>query len=123
VIILKIIKQYGKTIGIFLGILFILSFVIAILNSLNIIYSKGSDIIILVGMILTLFIIGLEYGKKAEKKGFLEGLKIGGSLIFILILINLIFYQTGCSIERFIYYAVLILSSTLGSMLGINKKH
>ncbi len=122
-IILKIIKQYGKTIGIFLGILFILSFVIAILNSLNIIYSKGSDIIILVGMILTLFIIGLEYGKKAEKKGFLEGLKIGGSLIFILILINLIFYQTGCSIERFIYYAVLILSSTLGSMLGINKKH
>lgn len=122
-IILKIIKQYGKTIGIFLGILFMLSFVIAILNSLNIIYSKGSDIIILVGMILTLFIIGLEYGKKAEKKGFLEGLKIGGSLIFILILINLIFYQTGCSIERFIYYAVLILSSTLGSMLGINKKH
>jgi len=109
--------------GIFLGILLLLAAILAIFNSFNILYSKGTDIFILIGMILLLFIIGFEFGKKAQKKGYLEGLKIGGCLIFLLLVINLLFYQTGFSLERILYYAVLILSSTLGSMLGINKKN
>lgn len=109
--------------GIFLGILLFFSAILALLNSFHIFYSKGTDLFILIGMILILFIIGLEYGKKASKKGYLEGLKIGVCLIFLLLFINLIFYQTAFSFERILYYIVLILSSTLGSMLGINKKH
>jgi len=120
---LKTLKTYGKTILFFLGVILVLSFIISLLNLGNILYSKATDTIILIGMILTLFIIGFEYGKKATKKGYMEGLKIGGCLIFLLIIINLLFYKTGFSIERFIYYVVLILSSTLGSMIGINKKH
>lgn len=86
-------------------------------------YTKGSDIVTMIGMILLFAIIGLQYGKKATSKGYLEGLKIGASLIFILIVINLLFYRTGFSLERFVYYIVLILSSTCGSMIGINKKN
>jgi len=120
---MKTLKMYGKTIGKFMGFLLIFAGILSLLNVCNFLYSKSTDLIIMIGMSLVLFFIGFNYGKKAEKKGFLEGLKIGGSIIFLLLVINLIFYQTGFSIERLIYYIVLILSSTLGSMIGINKKN
>ena len=120
---MKTLKQYGKTIAVFGGFLILLAMLLSLFQTFNILYSKSTDILIMIGMILSLFIIGFSYGKKAEKKGFLEGLKIGVCLIILLIFINLIFYQTGFSLERFLYYTVLILSSTFGSMIGINKKH
>ena len=120
---MKTLKIYGKTIGKFLAFLILLSGILAFFHTFNILYSKSTDAIIMIGMILTLFFIGFAYGKKAEKKGYIEGLKIGGCLIFLMVIINLIFYQTGFSFERILYYSVLILSSTLGSMIGINKKN
>ena len=119
---MKTLKKYGKTIGIFLGIILILCAVLACFNIGNILYTKSTDVIIMIGMIVIFAFIGFNFGKKAPSKGYLEGLKIGFSLIFLLIIINLLFYQTGFSISRFIYYIVLILSSTLGSMIGINRK-
>ncbi len=115
-------EKYGKTIGIFLGILLLFSFLLAVLNYFQIFYTKGMDLWIFLGMILVLFFIGFYWGKKAEKKGYLEGIKIGTCLIFLLIVINLLFYRTGFSFERLLYYLVLILSSTFGSMVGINGK-
>ena len=119
---MKTVKEYGKTMGIFLLIVLILTAILTCCNLANFLYTKSTDTITMIGMILLFTIIGFEYGKKAESKGYLEGLKIGSSLIFLLIIINLLFYQTGFSISRFIYYIVLILSSTLGSMIGINRK-
>lgn len=122
-IILKTLKIYGKTFLKVMGFIVLFAGILALFNSLDILFQKTTDVIIMIGMILVLFVIGFQYGKKATKKGFLEGLKIGGSLILLFIFINLIFYQTGFSLERIIYYVVLILSSTLGSMLGINRRH
>ena len=119
---MKNLKKYGKTVLIFLGVMIVFASILSLFNITNILYSKKTDIMIFIGMILILFIIGFEYGKKAPKKGYIEGLKIGGCLIFVLLFINLVFYQTGFSIEKILYYAVLILSSTLGYMVGINKK-
>jgi len=119
---MKILKKYSKTLIFFLITIFILSFIVSLLNITNTLYSKGSEIITIIGMILLFAIIGIEYGKKAQEKGYLEGLKIGLSLIFVLIIINILFYRSGFSLERLIYYIVLILTSTLGSMIGINKK-
>ncbi len=120
---MKTLKKYGKTILIFLGILCFFSIILSLFNLFSILYTKGTNLFIFIVMILTLFFIGFTWGKKALKKGYLEGLKIGLCLIFLLIVINLLFYRTGFSIERIIYYCVLILSSVLGSMIGINKKH
>lgn len=119
---MKTLKKYGKTLGIFLGIILILCAILACFNLGNILYTKSTDVIIMIGMILVFAFIGFTFGKKVPSKGYLEGLKIGASLIFLLIVINLLFYQTGFSISRLIYYIVLILSSTLGSMVGINRK-
>ena len=119
---MKNLQKYGKTLLVFLGILFVFSLILTLLNMTHVLFTKGTDTFIFIGMILTLFFIGFSWGRKAKEKGYLEGLKIGVSIILLLILINLIFYRTGFSLERLIYYIVLILSSTLGSMLGINKK-
>lgn len=120
---MNILKKYGKIIGIFFLSIFLLSGILSIFNITNLIHSNITNTISFIMMIIILFLIGFFFGKKAEKKGYLEGIKIGCSLIFLLIMINLLFFQTGFSLERFIYYIVLILSSTLGSMLGINKKN
>ena len=120
---MKTLKKYAKMIGLFLGVILLFSLLLALFNSFDLLYFKATNTIVLIGMILLLFIIGFEFGKRALKQGYLEGIKIGFCLIFLMIVTNLIFYQTGFSIERIIYYVVLILASTLGSMVGINKKH
>ncbi len=116
-------KKYGFTSLIFLGFLILFSLILTTFNYFDILHFKLTNTFIFIGMILFLFLIGFEYGKKALKKGFLEGLKIGLWLIFILLFINIVFYHDHFSLERIIYYSVLILSSTLGSMVGINKKN
>lgn len=116
-------NKYVKALITFMGSILLFSLVLGILNYFHILYSKGSEILIMIFMGIFFFIIGFTFGKKALKKGYLEGLKIGLSLIFLLIIINLLFFQTRFSFERFLYYFILILSSTLGSMFGIQKKN
>ena len=81
-----------------------------------------TSILFIIFMMILFLIIGYKYGKKADKKGYIEGLRIGFSLILVLLFINLIFYNSNFSLERVIYYIILILSSIFGSMIGINKK-
>lgn len=100
----------------------IFAFLLGVLQNFNLFYGKASEVFMFIYMAILFFIIGFLVGKKATHKGYLEGIKISLSLIFILIVINVLFYQTGFSLERTIYYFILILSSTMGSMIGINKK-
>ena len=122
VIILNKLKSYFKVI--LIGLLFMIAFafLLGVLQNFNLFYGKVSEIFMFIYMAILFFIIGFLVGKKATRKGYLEGIKISLSLIFILIVINVLFYQTGFSLERTIYYFILILSSTMGSMIGINKK-
>ena len=100
----------------------VFAFLLGVLQNFNLFYGKVSEIFMFIYMAILFFIIGFLVGKKATHKGYLEGIKIGLSLIFILVVINVLFYQTGFSLERTIYYFILILSSTMGSMIGISKQ-
>lgn len=122
VIILNKLKSYFKVILIGLLFMIVFAFLLSILEYFNLFYGKVSEVSMFIYMAILFFIIGFLVGKKATHKGYLEGIKISLSLIFILIVINILFYQTGFSLERTIYYFILILSSTLGSMIGINKQ-
>ena len=122
VIILNKLKSYFKVILIGLLFMIMFAFLLSILEYINLFYGKVSEVSMFIYMAILFFIIGFLVGKKATHKGYLEGIKISLSLIFILIVINVLFYQTGFSLERTIYYFILILSSTLGSMIGINKQ-
>lgn len=68
-----------------------------------------------------LFLIGIKLGKKTSKKGFLEGLKLGGIVTLCLFLLNIIFYRSF-NLFIFLYYLVLLASPTIGGIIGINLK-
>ncbi len=65
------------------------------------------------------FMGGVHKGKKASKKGYLEGLKLGGIAIMILFVLNILFYRTF-NLYVFLYYLVILVGSIIGSMIGIN---
>lgn len=118
---MKYIKEYGITLLKFLG--FLLGGSIGISLFYYLLFStKVVNVITFLYMILVFFLFGLKAGKSAENRGFLAGLKIGSLLLLVLILFNLIFYQTGFQIIRIIYYIVLLFASVAGATIGINRK-
>ena len=119
---MKFKNYYVTWIALFLSYVFILSLILTILNYFHIVYSNGCNIISFLATVIIFSFIGFKFGSKALKKGYLEGIKIGSSLIFLFIIINVLFLRAGFHFEQLVYYVVLLLSSTFGSMVGISKK-
>lgn len=70
---------------------------------------------------LGVFAISFYNGRKASKKGYLEGLKLGGIIIAVFFIISL-FSGNIISLSKVIYYLLLLLVSVVASSLGINMK-
>lgn len=114
-------KKYAKTaigVPIFL-ILYIL--VLSLLHYFGLMKLSTVENVNFVVMAIIAFIGGFLSGKKASKKGYLEGLKTGGYFAGILLFINIIFFR-HFDLYVVLYYLVLVVSSTIGSMIGINLK-
>lgn len=120
---MKQIKLYSKQIGIFLIYEILSTLILSILNYFGLFSIKTTNIIASILLIIICFIIGLTCGKNAEKKGYLEGLKIGGILILLLMLLNIIFYQTAFTIARGCYYLIILGICSISATIGINKKN
>ena len=104
------------------GIISILisTIILTIFNYFNIF---PSNIIKILKLIIPLICISINcylLGKKSIKKGYLEGMKFGGIITLLFILIALI--TKTFKPKSFIYYLIILLTSTLSSMIGINKK-
>lgn len=113
--------NYLKYIGIFF--LFIIG--IAIITSLINLTSINSNIINKLSIILTalsFFIVSALASKNLNEKGYILGIKLSLLFVILMILINLIFFKSSFSIDRFIYYIILIISGILGGSFGKNLK-
>lgn len=119
---MKQVKQYAMSIGYFLGGMLILSLILSILNYFDIFSVKICYIISWIFMLFFQFFTGIFYGRKAEKNGYLEGLKWSGIFLLLLVFINVVFFQSGFPLARIIYYLILAITTVIGSMIGINKK-
>lgn len=115
------IKKYLISYAYTLGIIIIGTFVITLLNYFNLLSSNVANTIMLIIVIVSIFIGSFLLGKKSNKKGYLEGIKYSAILIFLLVIINLLFIKVF-EIKSLIYFLIIIVSSTFGSMIGINKK-
>ncbi len=71
---------------------------------------------------VSFLIAGIKLGKKASKKGFLEGMKLGFIALLILNILNLIFFR-NFNLYTLMYYLLILSSSIIGSMIGINLHH
>lgn len=94
--------------------------IITLLNYFNIMNNKIISIIKFIIPIIAMLISSYKLGKTSDKNGYLEGLKLGG--IIILIFIMLVIILDSLNLKSIFYYLILLLTSVMGSMIGINRK-
>lgn len=115
--------NYLKNIGYVLAGILISTIIITVLNYLGILSGLALKIVLVSVIILALFIGGYLTGRKANKKGYLEGIKFGSIMIILILLLNLIIFKNKFTLVNILYYLSLMFSSTLGSMIGISRKN
>ena len=95
--------------------------VISLLNYFDIIGPKGLSIMQIISAVVWIFIGGFLIGKKVNKKGYLEGIKLGLIVVFLFILINLLGIRVNFEFKSFIFYLILVVSAMIGGIIGIGK--
>ncbi len=114
-------KNLSKILGITILMILGLSFLNTILYYFDIIASSVSSVMKLITPLISFFIGSYFLGKKAKKKGFLEGLKLGGILILLFLIIGSL-TKHSFSIKMMFYYFILLFTASVGGMAGINRK-
>ena len=114
-------KRLGKISLLSIGIFLISLFLVTLLNYFNLMNSSVLNVFTYIIPFISFFIGAFILGKNSNSKGFLEGLKFSLVFILISIIINLIL-GLSFNINTFIYYLIIIASSLLGSIIGINKQ-
>lgn len=99
--------------------------IIAIITSLINLTDIGSTFISKLGIILaaiSFFGVASFASLENNEKGYIIGLKLGLIFVLTLIIINLIVFKSSFTIDRIIYYIILIASGILGGSFGKNFK-
>ncbi|MBE6147583.1 MAG: TIGR04086 family membrane protein [Firmicutes bacterium] len=102
--------------------LLILNALISIFYYFGIIPSNIINYFKLVISCISMLIGGVYIGIKSNKKGWLEGIKVGFIVIILYFIISYLVFDSGISIKTLLYYLILLISSMLGSIIGINLK-
>lgn len=113
--------KYLKTIIFMFSVLFIFNFILTILYYFNIISSSFNSILKYIIFVITFISSGIYIGRRSNKKGWIEGLKISLIVIPIFLLISIIF-GNKINIFQILYYIICSVVIVIGSMIGINYK-
>lgn len=112
------IKTYLKSYGYLFGIIIILTIILSLLNYF--IPFKAETIKIIIP-ILSMLISATILGKNVKEKAYLEGIKFSGIYIILITIIKLLI-KSGFNYKVIIMYLTLLITSIIGSMIGINLK-
>ena len=116
------VKNYLIAIGYFLLVVAVFAIILTIFNYYDIVTNKLFKVIKVLIPSLALFIGGYKVGNNASKKGYIEGIKLSLIVIVLLFMFSYLGFNASFSISLILYYIILIISSMLGAMIGINKK-
>lgn len=116
------IKNYLVAIGYFFLVVVVFAIILTIFNYYDIVTSKLFKIIKVLIPSLALFIGGYKVGNSANKKGYIEGIKLSLIIIVMLFMFSYLGFNVTFNVSLILYYIILIISSMLGAMVGINKK-
>lgn len=114
------IKNLGFSILYFFSIIIIGTVFITLLNYFDMVNSKFISSLKMFLPIISIAISGFLLGKKSLKKGYIEGIKLGSSIIIFSVLISLL--TKTFVLKSLLFYVILLLSAILSSMLGINNR-
>lgn len=110
-----------KNLLIFVLSLFSYLLIISTLNYFEILSIKTISIISFVFLIFLFLSSGFLIAQKIDSRGYISGLIIGGINFILLFLISIIL-NCELSLSYLLYLLILLLSSTMGGMFGINIK-
>lgn len=115
---MKYLFEYLKYIGIY----FLFVIIIALITSLIGLMGANTSNLVVILNIGVIFVLSLFAVQKSEEKGIVRGFKLGIILTILMFIISLIAFKNEDFVKQFIYYIILIVSSTLGGSLGKNIK-
>lgn len=119
---MSFIKKEGKALLISITTLFVFTFILTVLNYINLIKFNIVNILEIIILFITIFSGSFYVGKKSKQKGWLEGLKFGLIFLIILVLFDYLGFNIKFELKNLLYYCILLASSILGSMIGISFK-
>lgn len=112
------IKTYLVSYGYLFGMIIILTLFISIINYF---VNIPSIVIKIVIPIISILVSSIILGKNSKNKAYLEGIKF--STIYLLLTIILKFIlKTSFNYKVIIMYILILFTSVIGSMIGINIK-
>lgn len=115
-------KNYGFSLLLEIGILLGLCLLMSVFYYFNWLSTNIVNYLKIFIVFIATFVGGIYLGKKAKQKGYLEGI-IGGLIwVFLLFLFSYLALREGLKLRMLLYYVILITTSMLGSMIGINHK-
>ncbi len=116
------IKNLGISILISIGLILILTMITTLFSYFDI-FGKGViSTFKIITPILSFLVGGFFFGKKAQKKGWLEGIKLGFILCILILIFNYLALDWSFEVKNILYYTILIIGCVFGSMVGINQK-
>ncbi len=110
---------YFRGVMYFYSILIIFLLVATAFNYFNIISYKTLSTMSFIFMILLFIFMGFFIAKNSERNGYVNGLIIGFINIILLLILSLLLGENP-KLSIGIYFLILLLSSTIGGMFGIN---
>lgn len=102
-------------------LLILITFILeTMLYYFNIITPSIYNIIKIIMLLLSFFIPSFILGLSASKKGYLEGIKFSLPLLLVFLVTSII--VKAFTIKVLLFYFIILLASSFGSMLGISRK-
>ena len=117
---MKLIK-YVKGMLFFLVPFITLLFIITIFYYFDILSNQSIKYFKFIILLLSCLIGGVYVGKQSKNKGYLNGIILSSIVLVFFFLITLFFGNFKWQI--LVYYLIIMLTTTIGSMIGINRKN
>lgn len=111
-------KKYLKVVLVPLIFLIVFPLILSIINLFDVEIPK---IIYLISVMIMTLITGIFLGLITSKKAYLKGIALGSSMSLLMFLLSIIL-KAKYSIYSLIYYLIIIVAATLGTIIGITKK-
>ena len=113
-------KQYLISTGVFMILILFSALIINTLYYFDLVNSNVYKILISITIILVTTMSSFLLGKSTKEKAYIKGIKFGLITISIMLILSIIL--KNISYHSTIYYPLILLSTIIGSSIGINTK-
>lgn len=117
---MKVLKNIGISIFVSFVLVLVLTFILTVFNFFDFINNGFFVFFLIFNLIVSIFVGGFIIGMKSNKKGYLEGLKFGFVMCFILFLLNYLGFEKSMNLKYVVFNLIVLVCSMFGGMVGIS---